>query len=380
MNTPRPPEWNIDFLSAVPHVEADPERSVEGVEAAFFEGAPWKGKPTRVFAYYGLPSTRPGEQVPAMVLVHGGGGSAFIPWVKLWVSRGYAAIAMDTCGCISGGGHGNHTRHADGGPAGWGGFNQVDEPAEDQWAFHAVSAVVRAHSLIRSFPQVDPARIGITGISWGGYLTCIAAGIDQRFAFAAPVYGCGFLRENSTWLGEFEKMQSGSAERWGLLWDPLVYLPQVKCPMLWVNGTNDFAFPMDSWQKSYRLPEGSRTLSLRVRMEHGHGGPGENPPEIHTLAEALFRGGSPLAKITRCTLESGVLTANFESRESITSAELCYTTDTCSWVDRHWQTLPAELDVPNRMASARLPAAATVCYLNLFDTQDRVVSGAHLVI
>ena len=32
------------------------------------------------------------------------------------------------------------------------------------------------------------------------------------------------------------------------------------------------------------------------------------------------------------------------------------------------------------MASARLPAAATVCYLNLFDTQDRVVSGAHLVI
>jgi len=111
MNTPKLPEWNIDFLSAVPRVEADPERSVEGVEAAFFEGAPWKGKPTRVFAYYGLPSTRPGEQVPAMVLVHGGGGSAFHHWVKLWVSRGYAAIAMDTCGCISDGGHEKHTRH-----------------------------------------------------------------------------------------------------------------------------------------------------------------------------------------------------------------------------------------------------------------------------
>ncbi|MCS6243430.1 MAG: acetylxylan esterase [Opitutus sp.] len=112
---------------------------------------------------------------------------------------------MDTCGCISGGGYENHTRHADGGPAGWGGFGQIDEPIEDQWTFHAVSAVVRAHSLLRSFHQVDPARIGVTGVSWGGYLTCIAAGIDHRFAFAAPVYGCGFLTENSTWLGEFEK-------------------------------------------------------------------------------------------------------------------------------------------------------------------------------
>ena len=379
MNAPELREWNIDYLTSVPRVESDPERSVEGVEAAFIEGTPWKGRPTRVFAYCGLPSSRPGQQVPAMVLVHGGGGSAFHHWVKLWVSRGYAAIAMDTCGCISGGGHENHTRHPDGGPAGWGGFDQIDEPTGDQWTFHAVSAVIRAHSLLRSFPQVDPARIGITGVSWGGYLTCIAAGIDQRFAFAAPVYGCGFLTGNSTWLGDFENMKPGSSERWRRLWDPSVYLPQVKCPMLWVNGTNDFAFPMDSWQKSYRLPGGSRTLSLRVRMEHAHP-PGENVTEIHALAEALFRNGSPLPQITRCSLESGVLTASFESREPIATAELCYTTDTGPWVDRHWQTLPAELDDPNGMASAGLPDATAVCYLNLIDTRDRVVSSEHLVI
>jgi hypothetical protein len=149
--------------------------------------------------------------------------------------------------------------------------------------------------------------------------------------------------------------------------------------MLWVNGTNDFAFPMDSWQKSYRLPGGSRSLSLRVRMEHGHGGPGENPPEIHALAEALFRDGSPLAQITHCSLESGVLTASFESREPIIRAELSYTTDPGPWVDRHWQTTPAELDLFNGTASAKLPAATTVCYLNLFDAKDRVASSEHLV-
>jgi dienelactone hydrolase len=379
MNTPTLPQWNINLLSAEPRFEVDPERGVEGVEAIFYEGVPWKGEPTRVFAYYGMPSTQPGEQVPAMVLVHGGGASAFVRWVKLWVSRGYAAIAMDTCGCISGGGHENHTRHADGGPAGWGGFGQIDEPIEDQWAFHAVSAVVRAHSLLRSFPQVDPTRIGITGISWGGYLTCIAAGIDQRFAFAAPVYGCGFLTEIPSWREALDGTGPGNAKRWGRLWDPSVYLPQVKCPMLWVNGTNDFAFPMDSWQKSYRLPESSRTLSLRVRMGHAHP-PGENAPEIHAQADALFRGGNPLARITKCSREGRDIRASFESREPITKAELNFTTDTGHWLDRHWQTLPADLDVPGGLATAKLPAAVTVCYLNLFDAQDRVVSSEHLVV
>ena len=108
-------------------------------------------------------------------------------------------------------------------------------------------------------------------------------------------------------------MKPGNAERWGRLWDPLNYLPQVKCPMLWVNGTNDFAFPMDSWQKSYRLPEGSRTLSLKVRMEHNHRA-GENPSEIHAFADSILRGAGPLAQITHCSLEGRNLHASYESR------------------------------------------------------------------
>ena len=159
----------------------------------FYDGSPWHGKPTRVFAYYGLPKIAPGAKVPGMVLVHGGGGTAFDVWVRLWNSRGYAAIAMDTCGCVPIGSYGKWQRHDAGGPPGWGGFNQVDEPAEDQWTYHAIADVVLAHSFWRSLPQVDPERIGVTGISWGGYLTCIVSGVDSRFRFAVPVYGCGFL-------------------------------------------------------------------------------------------------------------------------------------------------------------------------------------------
>ncbi len=72
------------------------------------------------------------------------------------------------------------------------------------------------------------------------------------------------------------------------------------------------------------------------------------------------------------------LRASFESREPITKAELNYTTDTGPWLDRHWQTVPAELNVSKVMVSAQLPAESTVCYLNLFEAQDRLVSSEHL--
>jgi cephalosporin-C deacetylase-like acetyl esterase len=155
-----------------------------------------------------------------MVLVHGGGGTAFADWVKLWVARGYAAIAMDLCGCLPRKGKSGWERLPDGGPPGWGGFDQIDQPAGDQWTYHAVADVLLAHSLLRSYPEIDPEKIGITGISWGGYLTCIAASIDARFKFAAPVYGCGFLGDDSTWLGTFEKMGKEKAAKWLGLWDP----------------------------------------------------------------------------------------------------------------------------------------------------------------
>ena len=373
MNT----RWDIKSLSAAPRMDEDPHRSVDDVRAIFYEGLPWQGKPTRVFAYYGLPKVPPGTKVPAMVLVHGGGGSAYIPWVRLWVSRGYAAIAMDTCGSISSGGFTEHPRHEQGGPPGWGGFDQMDQPLADQWTYHAVADVILAHSLIRSFPVVDSQRTGITGISWGGYLTCITASVDHRFKFAAPVYGCGFLGDNSVWLDDFKKMGQAQSARWLRTWDPSAYLSGAPMPLLWVTGTNDFAYPMDSLQKSYRLPASPRTLCVRVEMPHGHGGAGENPEEIHAMANAILSHGEPLARITSGGQTDSEAWVTFDSPVPILKAELNYTADTVKWQDRQWLTIPANLDAENRRASAVLPGNATVYYFNLLDDRNLVTSSEH---
>ncbi|MHC4568534.1 MAG: alpha/beta hydrolase family protein, partial [Planctomycetota bacterium] len=239
--------WDLVALSEPPDYEWSDRDSP--VRALYYSGGPYKGKPTRVFAYYASPATlnrtSPADKTfPAVVLVHGGGGTAFDQWAELWAKRGYAAIAMDLAGCGP-----KRERLDDGGPGQSDNekFGAIDEPVENQWTYHAVANVILAHSLIRSFEGVDASRTAVTGISWGGYLTCIVAGLDNRFKAAVPVYGCGYLHENSTWLGRFEKMTPEQKDKWVRLWDPSMYVGSAAMPVFFVNGTNDFAYPLDSY-------------------------------------------------------------------------------------------------------------------------------------
>jgi chitinase len=372
---PRPMTLPQHALSVPEHTPA-PGFQADGVKAIFFDSVPWKGKPTRVFAWVGIPKLEARKKAPGIVLVHGGGGTAFDSWVRLWVSRGYAAIAMDTCGCVPKGSYGKWQRHDAGGPRGWGDFEHTDEPMADQWPYHAVSDVIRAHSLLRSMPEVDPDRTGITGISWGGYLTCIVSGLDDRFKFAVPVYGCGFLGANSAWAPTFKSLGT-RGDRWLAMWDPSHYLKNARMPLLWVTGTNDFAYPMDSLQKSYRLAPGPSTLCIRLRMPHGHNGPGENPPEILAFADSIVGQGAPLTTVEKQGRDGERVWARFRSKAPVTRAELLYTEDAGPWRDRRWQTAPAAVDPSAHTATATLPSKATVYYLNLTDDRNLIVSTPH---
>jgi dienelactone hydrolase len=373
---PDGPMWNLTALEQAPKTyPADPLRA-DGMRGLFFEGLPYKGKPTRIFAWLGMPATEPGKKVPGIVLVHGGGGTAMEAWVRLWTGRGYAAIAFDTCGAIP-----VHIadpklwqHHDAGGPPGWGGWTQVDDPREDQWTYHAVADAVLADSLLRTQSELDPERIGVTGISWGGYLTSIIAGVDSRLKFAVPVYGCGFTNEHG-FAKNVEALGPERSARWMRWWDPSVYLPAAKMPMLWVNGTNDFAYTMNAWQKSYRLPRGAHTLCLRPRMPHGHG-PGEDPKEIQVFADSVVNGGKPLAKIIGQGRDGRHVWAAIADGPTITKAELEFTKDAGPWQKRLWEATPAEIGTDGKI-HATLPEGTTVYYLNLTDDRECIVSTEH---
>ena len=111
--------WNLKQLSTAPKVYPANKYAQPGVKTVFYQGPQYNGRPTTVFAYIGVPEKRKGK-VPAMVLVHGGAGTAIPEWVRIWNKRGYAAIAMDTCGAINIDGKRKTIRNKDGGPGGWG--------------------------------------------------------------------------------------------------------------------------------------------------------------------------------------------------------------------------------------------------------------------
>jgi dienelactone hydrolase len=366
--------WDLRQLSRAPRVFPAPTIVTNDMQSLFFEGPVYQGRPTRVFAWMGIPRRSGQAKIPGMVLVHGGGGTAFDAWVRLWNQRGYAAIAMDTCGCLPGGDHGKRPRHEWGGPPGWGGFDQISEPQTDQWTYHAVASVILANSLLRDQPGVDAKRIGLTGISWGGYLTCIAAGIDSRFRFAVPVYGCGYYQD-TVFRNNLDKLGDAEASKWLAWWDPSSVLANARMPILWVTGSSDFAYSLEALQRSYRLPRTPRTLCVRVGMPHGHGGPGESPREIQVFADSILNRGIPLMKIKAQGRHGSEIWAEFNSQRPIIKAELNFTRDTGPWPARVWQSIPARIS--RDRVSSHLPEDARVYYLNLFDDRDCVVSTEH---
>ncbi len=366
--------WDLADLSKAPSIEwidqSGPIRSL------YYSGEDYRGKKTRVFAYYGIPEGAAADnKKPAMVLVHGGGGMAFREWVEIWVKRGYVAIAMDLAGKGA-----ERQALPDGGPdqSHKEKFTDLDGGVKSAWTYHAVANILRAVSLLQNQAEVDPERIGMTGISWGGYLTSLASGLDPRLKVTVPVYGCGFLHQNSTWLKDFKTLGPELAGQWVKNFDPSSYLHQANMPMLFVNGTNDFAYPLDSYQKSYRAVKGPRTLCITVRMPHGHPS-GWKPKEIGLFVDSILIKGKALARIGKISRSGKQVSVDFQSEFPIKSASLHYTTGTGPWKERKWKSLDAQIE--GNSASATLPSLKdTTWFLTLTDERDATVSSEHKTI
>jgi Gnt-I system high-affinity gluconate transporter len=357
--------WDISSLSKPPAVEWLDDDDAP-VRSLVYTGEPFQERATKVFAYYATPASvgaKPQQAGPwpGIVLVHGGGGTAFAEWVTLWAERGYAAIAMDLAGSRpdpTAEKKNATVRLPDGGPGQdhKDKFDTIATPeTDDDWPYHAVANVIRAHSLLRSLPGVDPDRTAITGISWGGYTTCIVASIDDRFRAAVPVYGCGHLRENSCWLGDFERIGPEGAARWEQLYDPGKYLPACRVPIFFINGTNDFAYPLDSYMKSHAdVRHASKNVRIEVNMPHGHA-EGWAPPEIAAFIDAKVRGTPPLPELRMPLIEDKVARCRVASGGPVESASLVFTAEPGPINKLAWQTVPAEVAADGTLSAPKPP-------------------------
>ncbi|MFA6177215.1 MAG: acetylxylan esterase [Phycisphaerae bacterium] len=347
-----------------------------GVTSLYYEGLTFKGKQTKVYAYYGAPEGKsPEGGWPAIVLVHGGGGTAYPQYVKWWNQHGYAAISMDLEGHfpVQASSTGERPGFAEGGPSRNGMFGDIDKPLAEQWFYHGIAQVVLAHSLIRSFPEVNPQKTGLIGVSWGGVITCLVAGVDDRFKFAIPVYGCAALVGSDGTFG-MDGLNPGQLQRFIERWEGSRYLAHSTAPMLWINGTNDINFPLDSWQKSIALAKGPSKQRVEIRMPHGHDGFLSN--EAVAFADGILNKTNSLPEIGKVERNGNQMSVNVVGNKEIVKAELCCTLYGGKRSNRIWESVPAL--VSGKTVTAVLPENTTAFYFNITNDRRLMVSSEYI--
>lgn len=339
------------------------------IDAIFYDSV--VGEQTKVFAYIGVPKGASEENpVPAVVCVHGGGGVAYIDWVKKWNDEGYAAIAMTLSGdgpaALSASGE-DPTPYR--GMECWGN-NAFIKDYQNATMYQNVTNVVRAHNLLRQWPGVDETKTGITGISWGGVTTTITIGVDNRFKFAVPVYGGGYLDLDETYFAAYIKTPDST-----LKWDPANFAARSTMPVLFINGDSDHSFSINTTSLTESVTPNAR-LSIRHKFSHAHSS-GRAPQEIYAFADGVLKGYDPFITINSAAFENQQMSVSYSAPAGITveSAELYYITDIAlpygGEID--WKKVSTHTNNGSTVVFD-IPEDATFCYATLTDNSGNLIS------
>ncbi len=162
----------------------------------------------------------------------------------LWfASHGYVCLVLDTLefGEVAGIHHGTHNLNL------WNWLSLGYTPAGVE-----VWNAMRALDYLETRPEVDPRRIGLTGISGGGAMTWYTAAVDERVAAAAPVCSTyTFGSQAAHWIasGQCDCIYYHNT----YLWDfPIVGALIAPRPLLMISGQKDTIFPPDGYHEVFR--------------------------------------------------------------------------------------------------------------------------------
>ncbi len=372
--------WDLDALQQIPEFEY--LDSTSSVREILFKGPYHNGKSTKVFAYYSNPDilktgSNQGNKFPGVVLISGGDQPAFKEWVERWAYEGYAAITCDYGNTILAEGRGPAPETLEERLAGI--YDSIANGPRAVRAYRTSSIAMLAHSLLLSFPEVEKNKTAITGISWGGFQTCIVSGIDNRFNAAASVYGCAFHDQIIFKKYLENRMDEKGREMWMSKIDPKNYLIYSQCPTLFINGKNDGCFDIVAFDKTTKLiPKKNRYVRITPNMGHDH--PiGWGPREIAAFFNSVFENGVPLAKITNIEKKDTVIDFRYESPLTIKRAKFYYSNDTVNINEKRiWQSIPAKI-LEGKIISPYPVDGFIMGFLYITDNMDLSVSSELLI-
>jgi dienelactone hydrolase len=364
----RPPDQTL--RNPTPRRFAD--RAVT-VSEVYFSAEPYLDKPSRAFGYYARPDHLFEPVMPAMLLIHGGGGTAEAQWAVDWAGRGYAALAIDLYGQGPG-----RQKLPDGGPDWSKDFAsfRLDHGLHNTWIHHALANCLRALSLLAVLPDVDANRLGVTGVSWGGFFCASVMCLHDKVKAGIPVFGTGYNPRMAR--ASFIDDRAGEVLR--QTYDPSNFFDRCRAQVLWVSTATDRGATLEELLKSHRAV--ARHTASRLCV---HGGPGHTDPRClgqgeqptpYLFADSVFRNYPPLAQLAPPQVDGDKLTLTYTSGIPLAIAALHYAHELDKpWTDRAWQAAIADWRTPGRIEATLPPGRPLQAFVSTIDDRGALVSS-----
>lgn len=229
----------------------------------------FKGQKSWMGAIYGFP--RGGNDLPALVQIHGGGGRASKSACIANAKRGYATISLNwraddrylkendlpetaqtDWGAVEGrqvaesrGIESNNDKRFDSVPSGRnGGY------------FLRTLAARRALTFLQQQKEVNGARLGVDGHSMGGVITLQTAAMDDRVKAAAPSCAPPIDLEDTLIARTYA---------------PSAYAAKLNCPTLFMSPSNDFHGHVEDMEWIMdQMPNQNFRIARSEHLNHKH--------------------------------------------------------------------------------------------------------------
>lgn len=195
---------------------------------------------------------------PLILHVHGGPhsawGNSFYFQAQALAGEGYASLYINPRGS-KGYGH-SFTQAAD-----WGEKDYLDLLA-------GVDAVIARG-------DADPQRLGITGISYGGFMTNWALGHTKRFAAGVSVNG---VANFTSFQGTSDLGMLWFGQQYGHFWEneetwqyyrthsPISYIGHISTPLLLLQSENDYRCPIEQGEQMFTALRARHQTAELVRF------------------------------------------------------------------------------------------------------------------
>lgn len=208
----------------------------------------------------------PGSKHPLIVNIHGGphgqNGPEFNFRDQIFAARGWAVLHVNYRGST--------------------GYGQAfaDAVFGDQNGNEAQDVLYGVSAAIRRYPWIDPARMGVEGVSYGGQLSYWLITQTREFKAAIPIAGITNLISYNylTYYNQYEQMEFGQLPHQDDLMDTMWkrsairYVAQVATPTLIMHGANDPDVPIPDAEQFYiALKDVGVETEFVMYPREGHG-------------------------------------------------------------------------------------------------------------